>query len=114
MKLTYKNGKAELIHHDKSRALKVDIRGDVDLRGVTDLRRLLDKAEMLMRGCLECEPCPACGSEEVSVRWSGVFFDVACDCGMHGVYGRTVAEATMHWNDEAKKLRERRKRRVKE
>ena len=110
MKLTYRNGKAELIHHDKSRSLKMDVRGDVDLKGVMDLRRLLDKAEMLMRGCLECEPCPACGSKEVSVRILGLFVDIACDCGMHGIYGRTVAEATMYWNDEAKEIRERRRK----
>ena len=108
MKLTYKDGKAELIHHDKSKVLKMDVRGEVDLKGVVNLRRLLDKAEMLMRECPELEPCPACGSKEASVRLSGMFYEVACDCGRHGYHGMTAAEAIQYWNIEAKDLRERR------
>lgn len=108
MKLTYKDGKAELLDQGKGKVLKIDVRGEVDLRGIGDLRRLLGRAEMLLRGCLELEPCPACRSEEASVRLSGMFYEIACDCGMHGQYGRTVAEATRYWNIKSKELRERR------
>ena len=110
MKLTYKDGKAELLDQGRGRVLKMDIRGDVDLKGVMDLRRQLGRAEMLLRGCLELEPCPACGSEEASVKLLGTFYEIACDCGMHGPYGRTVEEATRYWNIKAKELRERRKK----
>lgn len=108
MKLTYKNGKAELFEQGIGKVLNMDIRGDADLKSIMDLRRQLGKAAMLLSRCLELEPCPACGSREVSVRVLGLFFDIACDCGKHGVYGRTVDEATRYWNIEAKELRERR------
>lgn len=111
MKLVYKDDQVRLLDQDKCRTLSVDVRGDVDLDAIEDLRRLLGKAEMLMRECPELEPCPRCGSKEVSVRVLGLFFDVACDCGMHGVYGSTAAEAMQFWNIESRELRERRKKR---
>lgn len=110
MKLVYKDDQVRLLDQDKCRTLSVDVRGDVDLDAIEDLRKLLGRAEMLMRGSLIMEPCPACEQEDMTMKRVGTFYEVRCSCGMCGHKGRTVNEAVGSWNRTSKELRERRKK----